>query len=92
MGFNFGSFAAGALKTLSENVKEQSDEQDKDAKRYLEAGIAEGKAATKLYRAENKALKELGSQLDSQLDNENSQRETALLFDLSLIEINKEAN
>ena len=66
MGFNFGSFAAGALKTLSENVKEQSDEQDKDAKRYLEAGIAEGKAATKLYRAENRTLKELGSQLDAQ--------------------------
>ena len=66
MGFNLGSFAAGALKTLSENVKEQSDTQDADAKRYLEAGIAEGKAATKLYRAENKSLKELGSQLDSQ--------------------------
>ena len=44
MGFNLGSFAAGALKTLSENVKEQSDTQDADAKRYLEAGIAEGKA------------------------------------------------
>ena len=66
MGFNLGSFAAGALKTLSENVKEQSATQDADAKRYLEAGIAEGKAATKLYRAENKSLKELGSQLDSQ--------------------------
>ena len=66
MGFNLGSFAAGALKTLSENVKEQSDTQDADAKRYLEAGIAEGKAATKAYRAENKSLKELGSQLDSQ--------------------------
>ena len=66
MGFKFSSFAAGALKTLSENVKAQSDEQDKDAKRYLEAGIAEGKAATKIYRAENKALKELGNQLDSQ--------------------------
>ena len=66
MGFNLGSFAAGALKTLSENVKEQSDTQDADAKRYLEAGIAEGKAATKAYRAENKTLKELGSQLDAQ--------------------------
>ena len=66
MGFNLGSFAAGALKTLSENVKEQSDTQDADAKRYLEAGIAEGKAATKAYRAENKSLKELGSQLDAQ--------------------------
>jgi len=66
MGFNFGSFATGALKTLADNVKAQSDEQDKDAKRYLEAGIAEGKAATKAYRAENKALKELGNQLDSQ--------------------------
>ena len=66
MGFNLGSFATGALKTLSDNVKEQSDTADKDAKRYLEAGIAEGKAATKAYRAENKALTELGSQLDSQ--------------------------
>ena len=66
MGFNLGSFATGALKALSENVKEQSDTADKDAKRYLEAGIAEGKAATKAYRAENKALTELGSQLDSQ--------------------------
>ena len=66
MGFNLGSFATGALKTLSDNVKEQSDTADKDAKRYLEAGIAEGKAATKAYRAENKTLKELGSQLDAQ--------------------------
>lgn len=66
MGFNLGSFATGALKALSDNVKEQSDTADKDAKRYLEAGIAEGKAATKAYRAENKTLKELGSQLDAQ--------------------------
>ena len=34
----------------------------------------------------------LVSHIDTQLDNENSQRETALLFDLSLIEANKEAN
>ena len=40
----------------------------------------------------NQLDSQLGSQLDSQQDRENSQRETALLFDLSLIEENKEAN
>ena len=40
----------------------------------------------------NQLDSQLGSQLDSQQDRENSQRETALLFDLSLIKENIEAN
>ena len=40
----------------------------------------------------NQLDSQLGSQLDSQQDRENSQRETALLFDLPLIEVNTEAN
>lgn len=64
MGFKFSSFAAGALKTLAGTVKEQSDTADADAKRYIEAGVAEGRAANKSYRATNKRLRDLGNQLD----------------------------
>ena len=65
MGFKFSSFATGALKSLASTVKEQSATADADAKRYIEAGVAEGKAANKTYRATNKRLIDLGNQLDS---------------------------
>ena len=65
MGFNLGSFVVGGLKTLSEKVETQSAQADADTKKYLEAGITEGRAANRIYQAENKQYRQLGQQLDA---------------------------
>ena len=56
---------------------------------YTAAGFINNGMRKNYYPASKASL---DSQLDNQLDSENSQRETALLFDLSLIKEKKEAN
>ena len=59
---------------------------------YGAAGFINNGMRKNYYPALKVSKASLVNQLDSQLDSENSQRETALLFDLSLIEENTEAN